>query len=212
MNSGSFSKWSVLGLLLTVGLTCSAQGQSADERAVILAIGESTTAGFGVVPDASYPAQLQALLDHHGYLYRVVNYGRSGSTTAMALSGLDRGLQLGPRIVLIALGGNDQGNRLAAERTKENLRKLVSMFVRTGAQVFLADRNLAADRADATEASLFAALAAEEGAILMPSLRADVAGHPALLLADGSHPNREGYAIISQRIFELLQPYLAVSE
>ena len=184
-----------------------AQAQSPAERPVILAIGESTTAGFGVAAADSYPSQLQRLLDEHGYAWRVVNHGRSGSTTAMALSGLDLGLLLQPRIVIIALGGNDQGS-VAAARTKENLRKLVSMFVRTNAFVFLADRSSSTDRANPDAPSLFAELAEEEGAILMPSLREGVAGHPELLLSDGSHPNAEGYTIVSNRIFAMLEPYI----
>lgn len=180
-----------------------------DTRSIILAVGESTTAGFGVPADKSYPAQLQQLLDAQGYRYRVVNHGRSGSTTTMALASLGRGMALQPEIVLIAIGGNDQGNRLAAARTEQNLRKLVSMFVRTGATVFLADRNLAADRAPADAPSLYAAIAQEEGATLMPSIRQDIAGHPELLLSDLSHPNADGYAIVAQRIFGLLQPLLA---
>ena len=202
-------------VLLVIGSGCitfaaaQAQGQSQelDERLVILAIGESTTAGFGVATADSYPAQLQRLLDEHGYVWRVVNHGRSGSTTSMALSGLDRGMLLQPEIVLIALGGNDQG-KLAAARTKENLRKLITMFTRTGALVVLAERNSAADRANAAESSLYAQLAEEEGVLLMPSLREGVAGHPELLLADDSHPNAAGYTLVAQRIFTILQPYL----
>ena len=185
----------------------SGHAQPAAELPVILAIGESTTAGFGVPAADSYPAQLQRLLDEHGYAWRVINHGRSGSNTAMALSGLNRGMLLQPKIVIIALGGNDQGS-VAAARTKENLRKLVSMFVRTDAHVFLADRNLSADRANAAAPSLYAALAEEEGAILMPSLRDGVAGHPELLLSDGSHPNTDGYTIVANRIFSILEPYL----
>jgi acyl-CoA thioesterase-1 len=184
------------------------QAQSPDERPVILAVGESTTAGFGVPANASYPAQLQRMLDEHGYSWRVVNHGRSGSTTAMALSQLDRGMRLQPKIVIIALGGNDQGS-VAAARTKENLRKLVSMFARTDAHVFLADRNLEADRVNPATPSLYAELAEEEGVILMPSLREGVAGHPELLLSDGSHPNAEGYTIVAERIFAMLKPYLS---
>jgi len=183
--------------------------QAADDlRPVILAVGESTTAGYGVAADQSYPAQLQRLLDQNGYQYRVVNHGRSGSTTAMALSSLDRGIALRPRIVLIAIGGNDQGNRVAATLTEKNLRKLVSMFVHTGAVVYLADRNVEGDRAQADAASRFAIIAKEEGAQLMPSLRQDIAGHEELLLGDMSHPNAEGYAIVAQRIFKLLQAQL----
>ncbi len=196
-----------LCILLLSAIFSPVFAQSDATRPVILAVGESTTAGFGVAADKSYPAQLQALLDAGGYEYRVVNHGRSGSTTAMALTNLDRGVALLPQIVLIALGGNDQGNRMEAQRTEENLRKLVSMFVRVGATVYLAERN-AADRAEAEVSSLYAKIAEEEGAILMPSLRQDIAGHAELLLPDMSHPNADGYAIVAQRIYELLQPEL----
>lgn len=179
-----------------------------DARPVILAVGESTTAGYGVPRDQSYPAQLQQLLDANGYCYRVVNHGKSGSTVAMALGSLDRGLLLQPEIVLIAIGGNDVGNHVAAVHTEQNLRKLVSMFVRTGATVYLADRTAAADGGEADTASLYATIAKEEGALLMPSLRQDIADKPELLISDMRHPNADGYAIIARRIFGLLQPQL----
>jgi acyl-CoA thioesterase-1 len=182
--------------------------QSAPEVPVILAVGESTTAGFGVPDPESYPAQLQAILTQRGYAYRVVNHGRSGSTTDMALRRLDRGLRLLPRIVIIALGGNDGGNRVPEDRTRENLRKMISLYRLVGAEVFLADRGPADRRSPSGGESLFARLGAEEGAILMPSLLEGVSGRPELLLSDGSHPNGKGYAVVSQRIFEIVEPYL----
>jgi lysophospholipase L1-like esterase len=42
----------------------------------------------------------------------------------------------------------------------------------------------------------------------MPSLRQDIAGHAELLISDMRHPNADGYAIIAQRIFAMLQPQL----
>jgi lysophospholipase L1-like esterase len=41
---------------------------------------------------------------------------------------MDRGMALYPKIVIIALGGNDGGGRVTAPRTRANLDKLVSMF------------------------------------------------------------------------------------
>jgi acyl-CoA thioesterase I len=185
---------------LTITLTFQVKAE-VDSRPVILAIGESTTAGFGVAADESYPARLQALLDAAGRPYRVVNHGRSGSTTAMALSGLDRGMLLSPAVVVIALGGNDRSGRLDSKTTEQNLRKMVSMFKRAGAQVVLADRQFAGEmEAD----SLFAKLAREEGALLMPNLLARVAGKPELLLADGRHPNGEGYGLVAEQVYQFL--------
>src|SRR5690606_38404733 len=156
----------------------------------------------------SYPAQLQAMLAAHGHIYQVVNQGRSGSTTRMALNNLHRGMMLQPKIVLVALGGNDRSNRMGSGETRENLRKIISMYVRTGAIVFLADRNPRSDGSEPEGASLFAELAAEEGAMLMPSLRQDIAGKQEFLLADMSHPNAAGYTIVAERIHALLEPHL----
>jgi acyl-CoA thioesterase I len=118
----------------------------ADDRPVILAVGESTTAGYGVPRDLSYPAQLQKELDKRGYRYRVVNHGVSGSTTNDALVRLSRGMALLPKIVIIALGGNDSGNRVPIATTRANMSRLIAMFKRVGAEVIVANRNLSGDQ------------------------------------------------------------------
>ena len=169
---------------------------------VILAVGESTTEGYGVRRDLSYPAQLQKELDKRGYRYRVVNHGVSGSTTFDALLRFDRGLALRPKIVLIALGGNDGGNRVRPEATRANLTKMMSLFKRAGAEVFLFDRNIRGAE------GMFADLAKEQHAILLPPLTTGVAGNPDLLIGDQSHPNAEGYTIIVGNLLKHLEPYL----
>ena len=189
--------------------TLNAAGQATLEtpgRPVILAVGESTTAGYGVDRELSYPGQLQQKLDERGYHYRVVNHGVSGSTTQAALARLDRGLALKPSIVIIALGGNDAGSRLPIETTRANLGKLISMFRRVGAEVFVTNRNLPGGGPDT--GSIFAELAREYHAVLLPPLTSGVAGHPDLLIEDGSHPNAEGYTIIVRNLLAVIEPYL----
>ena len=176
--------------------------QAEPDRPVILAVGESTTAGYGVPRDLSYPAQLQKALDARGFRYRVVNQGVSGSTTAAALTRLTRGMGLLPKIVIIALGGNDGGSRVPIAATRANLAKLISMYKRVGAEVFVADRNLPGGNGFVAE------LDREHHAVLMPPLLTGVSGHPELLLGDGSHPNAEGYTIIVGNILPILEPYL----
>lgn len=207
-NLTPFPKTRWCQLILTCLFIVTAPVFAQQERPVILAIGESTTAGYGVPADQSYPAQLQRLLDDAGYDYQVVNHGRNGITTEMALSNLHRGMLLQPHIVLIAIGGNDRSNSRAMGRTEANLRKLVSLFVVTDADVYLADRTPSSDGGDPARNSLFSRVAQEEGALLMPSLRQDIAGNPDLLIGDMRHPNAAGYAIIARRIFELLKPSL----
>jgi acyl-CoA thioesterase-1 len=183
-------------------------GAAGDSRPIILAVGESTTAGYGVPRDLSYPSQLQQELDARGYRYRVVNQGVSGSTTNDALARLSRGMSLLPKIVVIALGGNDAGNRVPIATTRANMSRLIGMYRRVGAVVIVANRNLPGDDGrDAT--SMFAELAAEHGAVLMPPLLSGVEGRADLLIGDGRHPNAEGYRIVVASLLPVLQPFLS---
>jgi hypothetical protein len=89
---------SVLTLFFGVWL---ALPQASSRATVILAIGDSMTAGYGVDAEFSYPAQLERQLNKGGNSYRVVNYGITGSTTAQALGRLDRAMAANPDIVII---------------------------------------------------------------------------------------------------------------
>src|SRR5258705_6535530 len=105
---------------------------------IIVAFGDSLTAGLGVTPDDSYPAQLQGKLRAEGYAYRVVNAGASGDTTAGGLRRVDWALRNKPDIVIVALGANDalRGQDLASVRS--NLDAIVARFQKAGARVLLA--------------------------------------------------------------------------
>src|SRR5215471_1675190 len=84
--------------------------QQPDSRPVIVAFGDSMTAGFGVPGEQSYPSQFQKSLDALGYNYRVVNMGVTGDTTSGGRSRLSRVLGANPLIVILELGANDRAN------------------------------------------------------------------------------------------------------
>src|SRR5438034_7181179 len=85
-----------------------AQGPpAADSRPVILAFGDSLTAGYGVPRGSGYPEQLQRRLDEKGYKYRVVNMGISGDTTGGGRSRMAAAFNVMPSIVILELGAND---------------------------------------------------------------------------------------------------------
>src|SRR5215210_5774460 len=60
---------------------------------VIIAFGDSLTAGYGLLSTQSYPSLLQEKLRADGYEYRVVNAGVTGDTSAQGLQRLDQALQ-----------------------------------------------------------------------------------------------------------------------
>src|SRR5262249_58229161 len=90
--------------LLVVVPACAAVTPARAAPRVIVALGDSLTAGLGVGVDEAYPALLEARLRRDGFDYSVVNAGVSGDTSAGGLRRLDWTLRLSPAIVIVALG------------------------------------------------------------------------------------------------------------
>src|ERR1700693_3229768 len=140
---------------------------------VIVAFGDSLTAGLGVTPENSYPARLQARLRSEGYAYRVVNAGVSGDTTAGGLRRVDWALKSRPDIVIVALGANDalRGQDLTSVRT--NLDGIVARFQKAGVRVLLAGMEVPPNYGARYAADLrrvYIEVARKRGAALMPFL------------------------------------------
>src|SRR6185312_4932204 len=88
----------------------------------IVALGDSLTAGRGLLEMQAYPALLQEKLDQDGYAWDVINAGVSGDTTAAGLERLDWALQQHDvRILILELGANDGLRGLPIEEMKKNL-------------------------------------------------------------------------------------------
>jgi acyl-CoA thioesterase-1 len=182
----------------------------ATER-IVVAFGDSLTAGLGVMPDESYPAQLQARLRADGYAYRVVNAGASGDTTAGGLRRVDWALKNKPAIVIVALGANDamRGQDLASVRA--NLDGIVARFQKAGARVLVAGMEVPpnyGERYAADFRRLYVEVALKRGAGFMPFLLDGVAGNPRLNQGDGIHPTAEGYRIVVDHLWPYLEPML----
>jgi acyl-CoA thioesterase-1 len=174
--------------------------QSSRDLPVILAIGDSITAGYGVAPELSYPAQLETELNKRGYEYRVVNQGVTASTTTQALGRLGRALALQPHIVIIQLGGNDASQGIPRDVSRENLRIMIQRFKPGGARIFFAGGRF----------PYLDEVAREQNVQIIPLLDG-VAGHRELLLADGVHPTGEGYAVAVLNVVKALEPFLRSS-
>lgn len=199
-------------LLAALAATLVLAGPVHAAERVIVAFGDSLTAGLGVTPEDSYPARLQARLRSEGYAYRVVNAGASGDTTAGGLRRVDWALRNRPDIVIVALGANDamRGQDLASVRS--NLDAIVARFQRAGVRVLVAGMEVPPNygaRYTADFRRLFQEVALKRGAAFMPFLLDGVAGNPRLNLPDGIHPTAEGYRVVVDRLWPFLQPLLA---
>ena len=178
---------------------------------VIAVLGDSITAGLGVLVDEAFPALLEARLRREGYAYRVVNAGVSGDTTAAALQRVDWVLRSHPSIVIVALGANDGLRHQSVTAMRDNLIAIVRRLRAAGATVLLAGMhvppNYGPDYARAF-AAVFPEVARKTKIPLMPFLLEGVAGHPHLNQPDGIHPTPEGQRIIADKLWPHLKPLL----
>lgn len=178
---------------------------------VLVAFGDSLTAGYGVPHGQSYPDFLQQELLERGYRYRVVNEGVSGDTTAIALQRIDFALADNPEIVVLALGGNDGLRGLPADAMETNLRQMVERFQAAGAEVVLAGMtlppNFGSEYIREFE-SAFPNVAKQTGAKLIPFLLDGVAAERGLNQEDGIHPTAEGNRIVAKTVADFLAPLL----
>jgi acyl-CoA thioesterase-1 len=177
---------------------------------VIVAFGDSLTAGYGVPAGQSFPDFLQRKLDERGYSYRVVNEGVSGDTSSAALVRIDSIIAHQPAIIIVAFGGNDglRGSSVAA--MEENQRQIITRLQQAGAKVVLGGMtlppNYGSEYVRAFEA-VYPRLAKEFDAALIPFLLEGVAARPELL-SDEIHPNAKGNEIVAEVVMKVLEPLL----
>jgi acyl-CoA thioesterase-1 len=154
-----------------------------DTRPRIVAFGDSLTAGLGVPAEESYPAQLQRSLDALGYVYRVVNAGVSGDTTAGGLRRVPWILTNNPDVVILELGANDGLRGLSIEQTQHNLREIIQRLKEAGVGIILAGMKLPPNYGQdylARFEGIYPSLAAEYRIPLIPFFLEGVGGSRSL--------------------------------
>lgn len=178
-------------------------GVAAAQDPVILALGDSLTAGYGLAKADSFPAQLERALRAQGHQVRVINGGVSGDTTAGGLARMDWLMVENPDLVIVELGANDALRAIDPAQTLENLDRIIAKSKAAGARVLLAGMlappNLGRDYAAQFNA-IYPALTEKHGVPLYPFFLDGVAAEPQLNQSDGMHPTAEGISIIVQRI------------
>jgi acyl-CoA thioesterase I len=198
-------------LVLLAALFVVPAARADDVEGVIVALGDSLTAGLGVAIDDAYPARLQELLRRDGYAYRVVNAGASGDTTAGGRRRLAWALKQHPDIVILALGANDGLRGQPVSSTRANLAAILDSLQARRIPVLLAGMrvppNYGREFARDFEA-VFADLGKRPGVTLMPFLLDGVAANARLNQPDGIHPTAEGHRIIANRMYPYLKPLL----
>jgi acyl-CoA thioesterase I len=180
-------------------------------RPRVVALGDSLTAGLGLLETQSYPALLQERINADGYEFEVVNAGVSGDTSAGGLRRLDWALDGDVRVLIVALGANDGLRGLSVADMKQNLASIIQRAKGRGVVVILAGMeappNYGQEYAVAFRQA-FRDVALRERVLFIPFLLQNVAGHSDLNQGDGIHPNAQGAVKVADTVWGVLRPML----
>jgi acyl-CoA thioesterase I len=187
-------------------------GQAAAATPVIVAFGDSLTAGLGLPEKDAFPAQLERALKARGQEVKVINAGVSGDTASAGLARLDWAMPDDASAVIIELGANDALQGLDPAATKATLEKIITELKARGLPILLAGMeappNLGKEYVEQFRA-LYADLAQRYDLILYPFFLDGVALDDKYKLGDGMHPNAEGVARIVDGILPKVEELLA---
>ena len=179
---------------------------------VLLVVGDSISAAYGLPPGTGWVELLAARLKERGYPQRFVNASISGDTTAGGRARFAALLaQHQPAIVAIELGGNDglRGGTLAS--TQANLDAMVGAAKNAGAKVLLVGMQLPPNYGAAYTRqfeALYAAVAAAHKVPLVPAFFAGFGDQNEMFQPDRIHPTAAAQPKLLDNVWPQLAPFL----
>ena len=181
----------------------------------VLVVGDSLSAEYGLRRGTGWVALLEKRLAKEFAGARVINASISGDTTSGGRSRLGALLtQHKPSQVVIELGGNDALRGLPLVMTRDNLGAMVQAAQRAGARVLVVGMQMPPNYGAAYGvefAELFASVARENKAALVPFLLKGIADDPdptRLFQADRIHPREEAHPVMLDNVWPQLRRLL----
>jgi acyl-CoA thioesterase-1 len=185
----------------------------APDRAAVVFLGTSLTAGLGLEPEQAYPALIQRKIDSAALSFRVVNAGVSGETSAGARRRVDWLLREPVAVLVLETGANDGLRGLPPDSLRANIQ---AVFDRARAlspapKLVLIGMRIPPNYGRAYTQqfqAVYPELARRNGAALVPFLLDAVGGDAQLNQADGIHPTAEGQRVMAETVWRVLEPVL----
>ncbi|WP_353433348.1 arylesterase [Polynucleobacter sp. MWH-UH23A] len=178
---------------------------------VILVLGDSLSAEYGLPRGSGWVKQLEQELHKQKSNWSVFNASISGETSSGGLTRLPTLLESKkPEIVFLELGANDALRGLTIEQTKDNLQKMIQLSKRSGAKVLLFGMQIPPNYGQQYTKQfkdLYPMLASQEGIQLLPFFLDGVAQSKDLFQADNIHPNVAAQSILFKNVWGAMAPY-----
>ncbi len=204
-----------LGVLASWTSGLAAAATPANEAPVVLVVGDSLSAEYGLKAGDGWVALLQARLATQKKPYRVVNASISGDTTSGGRSRLPAALRTHkPAIVVLELGGNDALRGLPLNSTRDNLLAMARAAQQAGAKVVVVGMqvppNYGASYARDFE-GLFTDVAKQAKTALVPFLLKGIADRADAMdwfQPDRIHPLAKAHPQMLDNVWPALKPLL----
>ena len=207
-------RWFAVSVLVVgAAIACNGENPAAPTQAtgVIVAFGDSLTAGPGLRPEETYPALLQQRMSNEGHQYRVINAGVSGDTTTDALRRFDDALIPDTRILILAIGGNDGLRGVPVATVERNIATMIERAQARGIDVLLCQMEappIGGFNYTIDFHRVYTRLADRYKVPLVPFVLLGILGNDALDLDDSLHPNAAGHKVIAETMWRYLRPML----
>ena len=194
----------LVAALVVAFVSGAGRAQAPPDEGLIVALGDSLTAGLGLNERDAWPAQLERRLRGAGFRWKVINAGISGETSSGARARLAWVLGLKPDIMVLETGANDGLRGIPTQVLQANLDSMLATLGENRVTTVLAGmqmlRNLGPSYTSAF-ARVYPDLAQKHRAILIPFFLEGVAANPALNQSDGLHPTAEGYRVVTDLVY-----------
>ena len=179
---------------------------------VIVVLGDSLSAGYGIDVDLSWTALLQARLAEQGYEHRVVNASISGETTEGGVTRIgDIVERLEPAVVVVELGGNDGLRGFPPSTTRDNLNRIIETARSAGASVALLGIRIPPNygpRYIKAFEGTFRDVATANDVPWIEFFMDGIALDADLMQADGIHPNAEAQPLLLDNAWPVIEKAL----
>lgn len=168
----------------------------------VVALGDSLTYGYGVDPDAAYPAVLAELTG-----WQVINAGVNGDTSADVLHRLDEAIAKTPKLVLLGVGGNDVLRRINPDNTTANIGSVIDNLQAADIEVVLiAQPHFSASAlfGKASDNPIYKQLGKDKQVPVLSDVWSQVMSDDSLK-SDRIHANTAGYRYFASQLYAYLQ-------
>ncbi len=200
-----------------VSLPLRAHAANAPEPAkpVIVVLGDSISAEYGLPRDTGWVALMRQRLAEERIDYSVANASISGDTTSGGRARLPALMErLKPSIVIVELGANDALRGVPLSTTEDNLRTIIEQAQQGHAKVVLVGMYVPPNYGpDYTQKfhGLYGQLSKEFHLPLVPFLLAGIADKPEMFQADQIHPTQQAQPLLLNNVWPAVQPLLRTS-